>query len=134
MMKICIIDDERICSFLAQKLIKKLVPDSQISHFSNGQEAIDFIAQHRSIVWSLPELIFLDINMPITNGWDFLDILQELKISNYHPLIYISSSSQDVNDIEKAKTYSSVRGYLCKPLTPLMLERILDNTSHNCVC
>ncbi len=127
MMKLGIIDDEWICSFLAQKLIQKVVPDSEISHFKNGLEAIDFMKQNRLSPLSLPEFILLDINMPVANGWDFLEMLDNLEISNYHPIIYISSSSQDPEDIAMAKKYASVKGFLPKPLTPYKLAGVLDN-------
>lgn len=130
MMKLGIIDDEWICSFLAQKLIQKVVPDSEISHFKNGLEAIDFMKQNRLSPLSLPEFIILDINMPVANGWDFLDMLDDLEISNYHPIIYISSSSQDPEDIAMAKKYASVKGFLPKPLTPYKLAGVLDNVGN----
>lgn len=130
MMKLGIIDDEWICSFLAQKLIQKVVPDSEISHFKNGLEAIDFMRQNRLSPLVLPEFIILDINMPVANGWDFLEMLDDLKISNYHPVIYISSSSQDPADIAMAKKYSSVKGFLPKPLTPHKLAGVLDNVGN----
>lgn len=127
MMKLGIIDDEWICSFLAQKLIQKVVPDSEISHFKNGLEAIDFMRQNRLSPLSLPEFILLDINMPVANGWDFLEMLDDLEINDYHPVIYISSSSQDPEDIAMAKKYASVKGFLPKPLTPYKLAGVLDN-------
>ena len=73
-MKICIIDDEADCYFLARKLIEKLMTNSDFLHFINGQEAIDYITKQRSELLSLPELIFLNINMPVVNGWRFLKI------------------------------------------------------------
>lgn len=130
MMKLGIIDDEWICSFLAQKLIQKVVPDSEISHFKNGMEAIDFMKKNRLSPLTLPEFIILDINMPVANGWDFLEMLDDLEISNYHPVIYISSSSQDPEDIAMAKKYSSVKGFLPKPLTPFKLAGVLDNVGN----
>ncbi|WP_159469936.1 response regulator [Dyadobacter sp. 3J3] len=127
MMKLCIIDDEWISSFIAQKLILKVVPDSEISHFKNGMEAIEFIKENQLKLWSLPELFLLDINMPVANGWDFLDMLHDLDIRDYRPLIYISSSSQDQEDIATAKKYPSVAGFITKPLTPNKLAGIFDN-------
>ncbi|MCF0054933.1 response regulator [Dyadobacter sp. CY356] len=125
MMKLCVIDDEWICSFLAQKLIQKVVPDSQITHFKNGLEAIEFIQQHSATPSSLPGFILLDINMPVANGWDFLDMLSDLKINDYNPAIYISSSSQDAEDIAMAKQYASITGFLPKPLTLNKLADVL---------
>lgn len=124
-MKLCVIDDEWICIFLAEKLIQKVVPDSQVSHFKNGMEAIEYMKQNRLTPWSLPAFILLDINMPIANGWDFLDMLNNLEIDGYKPTIYISSSSQDAEDLAMAKQYSSIAGFIPKPLTLKKLAGVL---------
>lgn len=125
-MKICIIDDDRICRFIAQRLIEKTVADSEIIQFTNGMDASDFIARHCSSPGILPDVIFLDINMPVANGWEFLDMLSMMKVSNYNPRIYINSSSEDPCDVSKALTYSAVQGYLPKPLSATLLTQILE--------
>lgn len=132
-MKICIIDDEWVCHIITQKLIEKMISDSQILHFSNGQDAFDFFTQQRFKPSSLPELIFLDINMPLANGWDFLDMLQDLEINDYNPRIFVSSSSQDNDDIARAAIYPAVKGYLPKPLTPVMLKEIFRDMGRYCL-
>jgi len=132
-MKICIIDDEWICHLITQKLIEKMISDSQILHFANGQDAFDFFVQHHLTPSSLPDLIFLDINMPVANGWKFLDMLEELKVNDYDPRIYITSSSQDIDDITTAENYSVVQGYLPKPLTPSMLKEIFRDMGRYCL-
>ncbi|WP_221392880.1 response regulator [Dyadobacter sp. NIV53] len=129
-MKIYVIDDEWICRFLTQKLIQKTVANSDIILFCNGQEAIEFMKQHLDIL-TLPELILLDINMPVANGWKFLEMMQALQIKDYYPSIYIVSSSLDPDDIAKAQTYTAVLGYLPKPLTVMILTPVLEAALHN---
>lgn len=123
-MKVCIIDDEWICRFIIQKVIERTTVDTQIAQFVNGQEAFDFISNENSKPWSLPGLIFLDINMPIVNGWQFLNLLQGLEPNGYNPSIYITSSSQDPDDLARAKTYPAISGYISKPVTQKVLEKI----------
>ena len=123
-MKICLIDDESICRLIAQKSIEKILPICEIISFTNGQTAFDFFARHYLLDSALPDLIILDINMPVADGWKFLDMLQGLDLSGYFPRIYISSSSIDTGDVARAKTYASVHGYLPKPLNPEMLKTI----------
>jgi len=134
MMKICLIDDEWICRLIARKLIEKINADPDIMEFTEGQSAIDFLARQRLIGEPLPELILLDINMQLANGWQFLDMLQDLGMHDYHPRIYMSSSSIDSGDLVRAKTYPDVYGYLPKPLTPMMLWEIFIDMDRTCMC
>ena len=129
-MKICIIDDDFICRLLTQKLFERASDKVQISHFINGMKAFEFFAKHSSQPHYLPELIILDINMPVANGWQFLDMLVDLDITGYYPTIYISSSSVDSTDLKLAGQYSLVRGYLPKPMTSAMVADVLEATSY----
>lgn len=123
-MKICIIDDDNTCHFIARLLISKILVDPDILQFFNGQEAFDFIETWQHKPESLPNLILLDINMPVANGWKFLDMLRELG-NQYQPAIYITSSSQDQRDFSRMQTYGEVKGFLPKPVSKDILEKIL---------
>jgi len=123
-MKICIIDDDNTCHFIARLLITKILSKPDILQFFNGQEAFDFIETWQDKPESLPSIIFLDINMPIANGWRFLDMLRELK-NLYQPAIYITSSSQDQRDFSRLQYYREVKGFIPKPVSKEILEGIL---------
>lgn len=115
---IMLVDDDEINNFITVKLIRKAFPDAVLSTCLNGRLAIDKLKDlFQNHPEKLPDYILLDINMPIMNGWEFLE---EYKNSNMDPekkiTIYILSSSVFTNDIDKAKSYESVANFISKPL------------------
>lgn len=115
---VCLIDDDKVYQFTSKMILEATQLTSSIVTFFNGQEAIDFFLdpsnQHIEI---LPDVIFLDINMPIMNGWNFLEEFD--KIYNTLPkkvLIYVVSSSVDESDMERSKSFVSVTDYVIKPI------------------
>jgi len=115
---ILLVDDDEINNFISIKLIKKVLLNTEITACLNGRFAIDELIEiNRKDPSKLPDYILLDINMPIMNGWEFLDEYQKLNIDVAGKTrIYIISSSVFSNDISKAKTYSSVKDFVSKPL------------------
>ena len=115
---ILLVDDDEINNFISIKLIKKALANAEISACLNGKIAIDELTQLQKLDPNkLPDFILLDINMPIMNGWEFLDEYKRLGID---PLgkskIFIISSSVFSNDINKAKSYDLVKDFISKPL------------------
>jgi CheY-like chemotaxis protein len=116
---ILLVDDDEINNFISIKLIKKAIEHTAISACLNGRFAIEELVEIQKHDPSLlPDFILLDINMPIMNGWEFLD---EYKRLNLDPLgkskIYIISSSVFSNDINKARSYPLVKNFISKPLS-----------------
>jgi CheY-like chemotaxis protein len=116
---ILLVDDDEINNFISIKLIKKALMSTEIMACLNGKFAIDqLLSIQRKDPNQLPDYILLDINMPIMNGWEFLD---EYKRLNIDPLgkskIYIISSSVFSNDINKARSYPLVKSFISKPLS-----------------
>ncbi len=123
-----LVDDDEINNFITVKLIRKAYPDAIISTFLNGRLAIDNlknILQH--VTDAIPDYILLDINMPVMNGWEFLE---EYKSSGLDPdkkiTIYILSSSVFSNDIDKAKSYASVANFISKPLNLESIKEVFS--------
>jgi len=119
----CIIDDDTVYVNLVKKLIQLKKLCENILVFKNGKEAIEFFKDSES----LPDLILLDLNMPIMNGWEFLEefkpINKELgKVSS----LYVVSSSIDPVDSEKAKSIECVRDYISKPISMQSFEQIFS--------
>ena len=126
---IMLVDDDEINNFITVKLIRKGFADAMISTFLNGRLAIDRL---KDILTNEPEktpdYILLDINMPVMNGWEFLE---EYKNSNIDPdkkiTIYILSSSVFSNDIDKAKSYESVANFISKPLNLESIKEVFTS-------
>ena len=91
----------------------KYNPEVKVEVFSSPMESIQYLEKIKADNWEYP-IIFLDINMPQMNGWQFLDQIATLKMN---PAVYILTSSIDSNDIEKARTYKNIKAFLTKPLT-----------------
>jgi CheY-like chemotaxis protein len=126
-MKIAIIDDDPIFQILLNKLIQKIPAENVVQQYTNGRLAAEFMEEFSESLNVLPDLIFLDINMPEMNGWQFLEALRALSIKDYKPIIYLSSSSLDDRDYLRAKSFTELTGFLNKPISFPELTRILNS-------
>jgi CheY-like chemotaxis protein len=111
-------------------LINKRIIETHFSFktiaFTDPLQALEQLKQWLVNATFLPEIIFLDIEMPDMNGWEFLDELHALPDTLIEKCyIIILTSSIDVDDIEKSKTYSVVRDFISKPLTTDKLKEIV---------
>ncbi len=122
--KICyIIDDDKIVHFLTTHLFKLAFPDWMVIPFFNGKEALDAIINESE---PPPRLILLDINMPVMDGWEFLEHLNQLQ-NNNEPQVAMVSSSVDPRDKARISKYPMVTDYLLKPVTK---DKIADLVYH----
>jgi len=122
---ILLVDDDEINNFISIKLIKKAISNANITACLNGRFAIDELTRiQKADPEALPDFILLDINMPIMNGWEFLDEYKRLNIDpTGKSKIYIISSSVFSNDISKARSYPLVKNFVSKPLS---VEKIVE--------
>jgi two-component system, chemotaxis family, chemotaxis protein CheY len=115
---IALVDDDKIFQLTASKTIKSTEITETILQFLNGEEALQFLRKNISDPTTLPDYIFLDINMPYIDGWMFLEDYQDLKSKLTKPIsIYMVSSSIDPRDIERAKANQDIKDYVIKPVT-----------------
>ena len=119
---VCLIDDDPVFIFAIKSIFKMSNVCKNFSVYNDGEEAINGLQQTIASGKDIPELILLDINMPIMDGWQFLDEFIKLKTSKKITL-YIVSSSVDPIDFIKAKEYKLVKGFLVKPIT---METLMD--------
>ncbi|WP_183556866.1 response regulator [Mucilaginibacter sp. SP1R1] len=123
----CIIDNNNTYVYGFKKLISLKDLNSQVSHFNNGSEAIIHLKDPLNIN-NLPDVIFLDISMPIMDGWEFINKFAEIKSQLGKKIsIYILTASVDVNDVERAKNISEISEYIFKPMAKQRLMQIFDS-------
>jgi CheY-like chemotaxis protein len=127
MKSVCIVDDDSIYVMLAKRLISLNRLSDDVCEFSEGREAFQGLKLRIDKGEHLPDVIFLDVNMPIWDGWDFLYEFSKLEISK-RPEIYIVTSSTHSLDLEKAATYPIVSRCLTKPLELDDLKTILQGS------
>jgi len=128
----CIIDDDSIFVYGTKRIIKEVNFAESVLVYSNGQEALEGLAKISTSKEALPDVIFLDLNMPIMNGWEFLDEFKNCQNNRSKKIvIYIISSSVDPRDLERVKDYDEVDTYILKPITPDDLSKILGAKVEN---
>ncbi|MBT1705407.1 response regulator [Chryseosolibacter indicus] len=127
---IAVIDDDKIFQLTASKTIKAAELTDKILQFENGEEALSFLKDNQSNPSSLPDYIFLDINMPFVDGWMFLEDFDKIKTAlAKRMVIYMVSSSIDPRDMNRAKGNSNVTDYVIKPVTIEKFKQLLQRAA-----
>jgi len=125
---VLVVDDDDISNFIYTRVITATGSVKNIKSCMSGQEALSFLEEVvKNNPEDFPDMIFLDINMPVMNGWDFLTRYCEIvpeELQN-QTILCILSSSVYKDDIERARTFSQVKEYVPKPLTTESLKNLL---------
>lgn len=123
---IYIIDDDPIYQFSFKSMLKLLDKEFEISQFSNGEDAVDALRACEDQGQCFPDIIFLDLNMPVMDGWNFLDELgANFENVGQRTKLFIVSSSIHHEDIERSEQYEIVQQYLVKPIPKRALMDLL---------
>ena len=120
---VMLIDDNIHDNFFHERALKKADVADKIIIKESTESALSFLKDTQDATYILPDIILLDINMPIMNGWDFLEKYEELEQSLRSKVIYLLSSSENPLDQERAKDSPLISGILPKPLTKEIVLR-----------
>jgi two-component system chemotaxis response regulator CheY len=123
-----VVDDDKVFHFIIKKLLVNNGIDVNPDFFENGLLAIERLKNKIEKGENAPDLILLDINMPILDGWQFLEEFKRIKDKlDKDIIIYIVSSSDDKADKTKAKSFEDeVTNYYLKPMTSEALKAIFS--------
>ena len=123
------VDDDPITLMLCKMVISRSDFAKEIITAQNGEEALNYFDDLKlnnlgNEINKYPLLIFLDLNMPVMGGWEFLDHFsqEEYRTQFKDCKVIVLSSTIDPDDINKAKTYPMVLDFLSKPISKEMLE------------
>ncbi len=121
---LAIIDDDNLFVFLIKKAISLANVVENINVFNNGLDALNYMKENTMDPEKIPDVIFLDLSMPVMDGWQFLEEFVKLMPAMTHKVrIYIVSSSISPHDISRARAISAVSDFLIKPISR---ERLID--------
>lgn len=121
-----IIDDDPINNKLCQLNIKKTVPEAYIRTFTNPEEGLKYLQELISVDEKNNTILYLDINMPEMNGWEFMEKFEKLTPELREIVkVYILSSSVNPRDREKAINNENITDYIVKPLTSETIKNSL---------
>ena len=120
--RILLIDDDVNTNFYNRILFEQAKVCDEILEFQNAEEGLDFLKKENEV-----SLILLDINMPIMNGWQFLEAYEQLNKKQKEAIIVVMlTSSINMDDQEKAAKYDSVKKFIRKPISPELINEIME--------
>jgi len=127
--KTCIIDDDDVYIYAIKRLmsLQKLCEDVIV--FKNGRDAVDYFIHNQQDPSLLPDIILIDVNMPVLDGWGFIDEYMNHGFQNAKEAdLYMISSSIDPRDVKKAEALPIIKKYIFKPITLDELNALFGKT------
>ncbi|WP_026707144.1 response regulator [Flavobacterium frigidarium] len=123
--RVMLIDDNIIDLYIASRIIVKNNFGQEVMKYSNAQDALQFLQDNHDKISTLPQIIFVDIYMPLMSGFEFLEAYNHLPPNvKRHCQIFVISSTIDDLDIARANKDENVVRFQVKPINKTFLDRI----------
>ncbi|OHX67056.1 response regulator [Flammeovirga pacifica] len=124
---ILLIDDSESINFYNQLIIEEANVTEKCTFLLSAEKGLEYLQEYDKEKYPLPNIIFLDINMPKMNGWEFIEEFDELdKSITGNIALFMLTTSTNEDDIDKSKSYKTVKDYLTKPLKVEELNRAIE--------
>ncbi len=123
-----LIDDDEPTNFYHQRVVEKSGCAEQCQAVNSGAEALAFLKSAKDGMYPQPDLVFLDINMPAMNGWEFLEEYRKLKTEQQAQVVVVMlTTSLNPDDMHSAKVDEDISNFIHKPLDQGKLQEVLEN-------
>lgn len=110
-----VVENDRISSVITELIVRKNLSSSEVQCYTNGQQAYEGLLAASKAGAAIPDLVVLDLDMPLMDGWEFLEALAKLVLP--HPIrVFVLTSSIHPEDQARARRYKNVQGFFTKPL------------------
>lgn len=121
--KVLLIDDNTLDNFINKKILESNGFAETVTAFSSATDALAYLK--KATASDLPDIIFLDINMPVMDGFQFLDAFNDLSEEHHtHCRVIMLSTSESFKDLNRANKNRFVKKFLNKPLTAQVVQAI----------
>ena len=129
MCKLVVIDDNPTDHYIMQRLLHNNYNCEQATYTFDGQLVLDYLNENKNAD-TLPDVIFLDLDMPLLTGWEFLDELESFNSgAKKNVQVHIMSSSIRSADVFHSKKYTCVNSFMTKPLSRELINKACEQAS-----
>lgn len=120
-----LIDDDKVINFYNEKIVNRHDDFGQVTSVNSGQNALDYLKDSMDGLIAKPDLIFLDINMPAMNGWEFIEEFNKLDLEFTSSIkVVLLTTSNNPDDFERSKTIETISDFINKPLSSDILDNV----------
>ena len=129
---VLLVDEDNATDFFNERVVTRHNGFKKVNKVYSGLEALEYLKKASASLDLKPDLIFLDINMPAMNGWEFLSEFEKLdKTITEDIKVILLSTSSSPEDVYKSMENHKVNDFINKPLSPDLLDRVLENHFRN---
>lgn len=121
---ILLVEDEMLSTFIAKRIIEIVDKEQQVATAEDGKKALQWLSENYRLNSKIPDVIILDLQMPVMGGFEFLREFRKLNFGDQSARIFVMSSSNDFKDEQEAMSLGAT-GFVPKPLTEDLIRKII---------